>query len=157
MEKRSAAIDEGKLLHFIMQNVRHANDVSRAVAIAAEKGLVSGKDVESYRERIVSFIASAPEPEWFSQNVSVLTERTVVLPGGEQFRPDRVVETGDDIIVIDYKFGELRNQYKAQVQKYCNLLRSMGYRKKIRGVVWYPLLKKVVELEPVSETEMTLL
>ena len=44
---------------------------------------------------------------------------------------------GDEAIVVDYKFGKVRNsQYRRQVLGYMNLLRTMGFTS-VQGYLWY--------------------
>ncbi len=52
---------------------------------------------------------------------------------------------GDEVIVIDYKFGKVRKKYKTQVKRYISLLRNMGYDK-VRGYIWYPLIPQIDEV-----------
>ena len=43
---------------------------------------------------------------------------------------------GKRIIVVDFKFGKEREQYKDQVREYMLLLRDMGYQQ-VEGYLWY--------------------
>ena len=51
-------------------------------------------------------------------------------------RPDRVITDGNETIVIDYKFGKRNKKYILQVQRYMNLMISMGYTN-VKGFIWY--------------------
>ena len=54
-------------------------------------------------------------------------------------RPDRVMQHDNDLVVVDFKFGQPQEKYHRQVQGYMNLLRGMvgNENKAIRGYLWY--------------------
>ncbi|MCQ2153923.1 MAG: CRISPR-associated protein Cas4, partial [Bacteroidales bacterium] len=75
-------------------------------------------------------------------------ETPVIVPGASsavEKRPDRVVISGDNAIVIDYKFGSANPAYRRQVQEYCDLYRRMGYGV-VKGYVWYVREDRVEEV-----------
>ena len=59
------------------------------------------------------------------------------------YRPDRVMSNGKKFIVVDFKFGKERKEYKFQVQKYMSLLKNMGHTD-VEGYIWY-VMKDIVE------------
>jgi hypothetical protein len=49
-------------------------------------------------------------------------------PGGQMYRPDRVMISGKQAIVLDYKFGEEESaSHIKQVGMYMRFKRNMGY------------------------------
>lgn len=78
----------------------------------------------------------AAHPEWFTTG-TVRNEVTIIGADGKEHRPDRVIIDGDEVFVLDYKFGaERKESYLWQVRRYINLYRKLGY-KKVTGAVWY--------------------
>ena len=76
---------------------------------------------------------------WFASGVQVLNETNVLNSdrlGGLLKRPDRVIISGDKVVVVDYKFGEESNKYKSQIKDYIGLLKGMGYIN-VEGFIWY--------------------
>jgi len=75
----------------------------------------------------------------------VKREAGIILNSGKVRRPDRVMIKGNNAIVVDYKFGAVKNdKYRIQVRTYLHDLKQMGYEN-IQGYLWY------VELEEVEE------
>ena len=64
---------------------------------------------------------------------------------GSEYRPDRVVETDEGIVIVDYKFGAHRKSYQSQVARYANLYRRMG-RTVASASLWYVLTDEVVDV-----------
>ncbi len=143
---RQEAINEGNLLHFIMQNIRSKDDVRSAVIAAVIKGLAVAECEEEYVATISSYLEQPAVEGWFAKDLKVVRERDIITKEGEIQRPDRVVINDGEVVVIDYKFGGKHPQYTQQVERYCKLLREMGYSQRIRGVIWYPKKQEIEEV-----------
>ena len=73
-------------------------------------------------------------------------ETPLIDVGGEVLRPDRVVESLQSTVVVDYKFGSVeRPEYLEQVSRYMKIYSDMG-RALVKGYVWYLMSGKVVEV-----------
>ena len=84
--------------------------------------------------------------DWYSGNYHVLNEQQVLDPSMNFIRPDRVMIKDNEVVVVDYKFGEsIESKYVKQVQRYANSIRNMGYAN-VRGYLFYVKLHKVVEV-----------
>jgi len=91
----------------------------------------------------MEYFWNLPEVDsWFGSDARVLNETTILIPNGEQYRPDRVVIRGKEATIVDYKFGEKESRtYLKQVKQYMNLIAEMGYE--TSGFVCYVSLRKV--------------
>ena len=63
----------------------------------------------------------------FAPETICLNETTILTPDGGEYRPDRVAFLPDKVMVIDYKTGQPHPEHQKQIDKYCDLLRDMGY------------------------------
>ena len=81
---------------------------------------------------------------WFDGTYRVFNEASIVTGAGETYRPDRVLISPDSqqVIVIDYKFGQPHSAHRAQVRNYMSLLRQMGYPS-VEGWLWYFPAKRI--------------
>ena len=61
-------------------------------------------------------------------------------------RPDRVMIKGEEVIVVDFKFGKKSPEYAAQVRNYMQLLKQMGYRQ-LKGYLWYVYKNELEEIK----------
>ena len=141
-----SALDEGKLLHEIFKSIRYAGDIARAVDQAYRAGLIRLDEREAYVSRVSAYLSEPQAAAWFSSGNRVINERDILFPGGAKARPDRIVEQGGSLLVIDYKFGQKEEgAYLRQVRFYCNTLKKMGYPQ-VEGYVWYVRLEKIVKV-----------
>ena len=97
-------------------------------------------------------IASVQNYGWFDERWQVLNECSILTEEGEEKRPDRVLVSGTDAIVIDYKFGSFSQEdtaqlgrYKRQVSRYMDLLTRMGYTN-VKGFLWFLSADEVISI-----------
>ena len=50
------------------------------------------------------------------------------------------------MIVVDFKFGRPRDEYRKQVLEYMELLRLMGYQQ-VSGYLWFVYSNKIEEVK----------
>jgi ATP-dependent helicase/nuclease subunit A len=149
-EERPAK-NTGKLVHEILANISQASDVEKACENALSEGRINAAE----RELIIAKLkASMLHPEigkWFNGKFKVLNERSL-LSHEKILRPDRIMISGNEAIVVDYKWGERKqDEYQTQVRRYAALLRRSGFEK-VEGYIWYINLGEVEEVKalPVS-------
>lgn len=139
-------INYGVIMHEILQNIIHKSDVEKAIYNQMASGKISGDEAELIRDKFVEFWEQKEVEKWFTTDVKVLNEATILLPSGKQYRPDRIVFTKEKVIVVDYKFGEEHKKYSYQLKRYSDFLSEMGYQN-IESYLYYVGLKKIVKGE----------
>jgi len=128
-----------------LRGITHKTDQSKAIQTMIREGRISedeGKTVVQKMEVFWNF----PETEnWFADDVRVLNETAILIPTGEQYRPDRVIIKGNEATIVDYKFGDKESKtYIQQVKQYMTLIAEMGYQ--TTGFVCYVSLGKVEKI-----------
>ena len=136
----------GIILHDILSDIVLPSDVDAAVRSRLDDGTIDAPQAAEYRSLIKDRIASVRERGWFPDDRSkVRTEVTIADADGRLHRPDRVVEEGGRIIIIDYKTGEESESYLCQLRRYARLYRDMGYAD-VQACLWYVYENKIVYL-----------
>ena len=138
----------GKIMHLLFEKIKTVEDVGPAIDSLIFEGKLLSENRDKLKTKIEDLLSSEPFKEWFSDRYKVLNEASILQNTGTS-RPDRVLIDGDKVIVIDYKFGQLKNaKYNRQVKHYMDLIKRMdaGY-KNIEGYLWY--VSKGSELERV--------
>ena len=135
----------GIVLHGILSQVQSLSGLRAAVDAAVLDGQIPAEEGEEAFKLLSERISS--HPSWFSGKG--LNESAVFGVDGVEKRPDRVIFDGNDVLVIDYKFGERTTEsdsrYSRQVHAYMKIFRDMGYRN-VSGAVWYVLPDNVLTL-----------
>jgi hypothetical protein len=87
---------------------------------------------------------------WFSGEWELFNERSMLQQiDGELVvrRPDRVMIQleGGEVVVVDFKFGKRRQEYRQQVYEYMQWLRQMGHPQ-VKGYLWYVYKNELEEV-----------
>lgn len=135
-------LNYGLIMHDILRNITRKSDQQKAIQGMIREGRISENESKTVEQEIEKFW-NLPETEnWFADDVRVLNETTILIPTGEQYRPDRVIIKGNEATIVDYKFGDKESKnYIKQVKQYMDLIAEMGYQ--TSGFVCYVSLGKV--------------
>ncbi len=146
-EKRKVDAPLGRILHAAMEKIVHPKDIRKSVQQIVLQGILSEEDGLQIKSRLEESLKKPMVRSWFSEKNTILTEADIIGISGKANRPDRVVISGEQVSIIDYKFGgdEEHQKHIRQVKKYMLLVKEMGY-KNIRGYVWYIFEDKITEV-----------
>lgn len=133
----------GIILHGIMEKIIKSEDLNSVVQEMQRLGLVSADEAKQITEKLDPYINNPAVKTWFDGSYKILNERTIITADAENYRPDRIMIGKDEIIVVDYKFGEKEDSYFSQVSTYMSLLKSMGY-KNVSGYIYYQIDLEIV-------------
>lgn len=110
------------------------------------KGLINENESSIVRVELNKFWSLPHVNDWFSNDLQIINEASILSPGGDIYRPDRIVIQDKNATVVDYKFGETESKvHTQQVQQYMSLIRQMGYQ--VTGFLCYVSIAKVIEVE----------
>jgi ATP-dependent exoDNAse (exonuclease V) beta subunit len=139
-------IHQGNLMHELFSRIRSTTDIDKAIEAIKREGMIETADADKLKGEITRLIESGNVTEWFDGSWRVIAEQDILTPAGTLKRPDRVMLKDDQVIVVDYKFGQQQSTgHRSQVKKYTEMLKEMNYGK-VRGFIWYVNLKDVVEV-----------
>jgi CRISPR/Cas system-associated exonuclease Cas4 (RecB family) len=81
----------------------------------------------------------------------LINEKEILVRGGKTRRPDRVIIWKNEVHVVDFKFGQERNEssHSKQVRDYMELLSEMG-NPVVKGFLWYIERNEVVTVGEVK-------
>ena len=136
-------IQLGSVLHQVFSTIRTKDDIDSALQRMELEGIIYDKNLT--KEKIEAMIRKRLEhpkvAEWYDRKWELFNECTILNVDPQtgvvyERRPDRVMKNGDEVIVIDFKFGSQKDSYQEQVREYMTLLAEMGY-KNIKGYLWY--------------------
>lgn len=126
--KQQKAIEYGNILHEILSRVKSAKDVERALSWAVEDGLITYEAMEEVRETIDNILKHAMLEPYFREGNKVFNEQTIIRQNGPTVKPDRMVLTDDNkILLLDYKTGSYESGHKHQLESYRQALEDAGY------------------------------
>lgn len=145
-------IDQGKLLHEIFSNIRTKEEAEGALKDYVERGiLTSEKQVIRIRKLIDNALNNEKVKDWFDGHYEVVNECEIAHLDEDgkpvTHRPDRVMITDNEVVVVDFKFGRPNpEKYNGQVSLYMSLLQQMYPTHSVRGYLWYVYRDQIKEV-----------
>ena len=128
-EKRNRGI----ALHDICSKIYEEKDLEDVLAKIEDESLK--QEAETI---IKQMFLDAKKYEWFSDTYKVLNEKEIIS-NGQTRRIDRIMFGKDEVIIVDYKFTEDKeneNKYHEQLKEYKQIVSNMGY-KNIKTYLWF--------------------
>ena len=141
--KQSEAIKKGLLLHYLFSNINTEKDIVHSVQQLLVEGLISS---EKEKQELIEYATEKIQQhhDWFRDGLKLYKECSILsrdLQTGRVkiSRPDRVIQEGNKMIIIDFKTGKEtesnHKRYQKQVDEYAHLLQQMGYETETH--IWY--------------------
>ena len=150
--KEKSYIQLGNIMHKIFSTIKTTDDMDIALKELEEEGVLYNKVItqEKLRKTITDRLNDPRVATWFSKHWTLFNECSILKLNPltdkvEVRRPDRVMTDGNEMIVVDYKFGKPQAEHKIQVAEYMALLKDMGYNN-ISGYIWYLFPNKIIKL-----------
>ena len=144
-------IRQGLLLHHLFASIRTVDDLPEAVERLILEGVIESGEQEEEVRRIADRALKNPQAaSWYDGSRRLYNECSILYTDAEgnlqTRRPDRVMVTEEETVVVDFKFGKPKEEYRKQVEEYMVLLKRMGYSR-IKGYLWYVFDNRITEIE----------
>ena len=142
----ASARNYGSLMHEVLSGIVSAEDMDKRIGQFVSDGEISAEEGRKLASLINAHLSDERVKGWFDGKATVLRETSILQPGSQVMRPDRIVIGNGKVSVIDYKFGAERGEHRKQMQNYLSLVRRMGYFD-VKGYLWYLSVGRIVEIE----------
>lgn len=117
----------GTLIHDTLAAIKTINDVPGKVEALAAQHLLNLADTELLKQRVTAAVQHPLLSPYFTEDVVLKPEAGILTPGGDVYRPDRVIFVGDVTIVMEFKTGLPKPEHEKQLSHYAEILALMGY------------------------------
>lgn len=150
-------IKTGNILHQIFSNIRVKDDIEEVLNRYEAEGILYGDELN--RDKLETMLnkrltGNRLVEDWFSGRWTLFNECTIICEerNGENGtseivsrRPDRVMKDGSEVVVVDFKFGAMRDEYTDQVRSYIRYMNEMGYEN-VKGYLWFVYKNEIKEV-----------
>ena len=131
------AIEKGNLVHNIMSHIKIKNDVAFVINDFLNSSIINKEQAKSLKASVIQILNHPKLKDYFNSDLTLYNERDILSKEGQILRPDRlVINSNNDVTIIDYKTGDENNTHKQQIQSYEDILKTMGY-KNIKKILVY--------------------
>ncbi|WP_312825071.1 UvrD-helicase domain-containing protein [Epilithonimonas sp.] len=138
-QNRVEHVRMGIFTHEILSKINTRKDVIKVLNSYVLEGTITSEEKTSIFERIESVLNNDNYSVYFEANLKIINEREMLAIENETsktYRPDRLIETKDGIIIVDFKTGEEKEKDQKQVALYKEKLEQFG-KKVIKTDVIY--------------------
>jgi len=128
-QNRVEHVRMGIFTHEILSKIKTKKDVSKVLNAYLLEGKITNEEKTSILERIETVINDINYSAYFADHLKIINEREMLATENEQsktYRPDRLVETENGFIIIDFKTGEEKEKDQKQVDTYKKTLEQFG-------------------------------
>jgi ATP-dependent exoDNAse (exonuclease V) beta subunit len=135
----------GLLVHEILEKSDTLDQAEMELDALYFEGRLSSEEKVEVLSQLQALFENPLFASWFDPEQLSLSEQGILLPGGRQKRPDRILLYDGEAVVVDFKTGEERDRYAKQVKEYMGLVESLT-SKPCKGYLCYLETGKIEEV-----------
>ena len=138
-QNRVEKVRMGIFTHEILARINTAKDVEKVLESYLLEGTITTEEKLQINDRIFNIINNENYARYFEENQVVINEKDIMISENGTssiYRPDRLIETEDGIIIIDFKTGDELEKHQLQLNEYQSVLEKLG-KKVIESQIVY--------------------
>jgi ATP-dependent exoDNAse (exonuclease V) beta subunit len=145
--KQEKAIERGNLVHHILSKIKNLEDVDVAFNHLLFSGVVTTENLKELQSLVVNVIEHPKLNPYFQDGFKIYNERDIITNSGQLLRPDRLnINSKNEVVIIDYKTGDEKNQHKSQLNAYEFVLNQMNLKVTSKLIVYINDTIDVIEV-----------
>lgn len=126
----------GLLVHEILEKSINLEAAKTNLQAFYFEGRLSESEKSEVENQLKDLFSNPVFGDWFQGEGILLAEQGILLPGGKQKRPDRIILRPTESIIVDFKTGEEQERYGLQVRDYMDLVQKLT-QKPVKGYLCY--------------------
>ncbi len=135
----------GVIVHELLAASKNRRDASLLLQQYTFDGRIDAATAAQVGLQLDALFAVPEFVRWFDPRYQSLAEQGILLPGGSQKRPDRILIGEEEILVVDFKTGEKYASHLNQVKEYMALVSSLS-QKPVKGYLCYLEPTEILEV-----------
>ena len=135
------------LVHLILSKIKTIEDIDFAFNDLLSSGDLIKNEEKELKVLVVEVVQHPKLRAYYSNKYQIFNERDIITETGRILRPDRInINSKNEVIIIDYKTGEEKANYKSQLDNYASVLETMNYTVKHKFIVYINDIINVIEV-----------
>lgn len=135
-DARREAVEMGNLVHLALGQIETTTDIPQVLENLQQAGQLSQEDHPHLQQQLRAVVQHPALAAYFSEAYQVWNEREILTPAGAALRPDRIVRSQNQLVLIEYKTGKPNPSHQNQLARYTQALEEMGFAVKQAIVVY---------------------
>lgn len=122
------SIERGNLLHEILSYIPSDKDISQALKLSINKGLITREQKAEFKDVIERIVLHPNLRDFYNSAYQVLNERIIIRKENSVIKPDKIViKPNNEVLILDYKTGEKNAKHIQQIENYAVALEEMNF------------------------------
>lgn len=126
-DERIEAIEMGNVIHFALSQIKYAEEVPQVIENLQFNGYFSKDAAKDMEDKLLEVVNHPQLKDFFREDLQILNEQEILTTSGISLRPDRIVISGNQVTILDYKTGKPSPSHKEQIMQYADVLKEMDY------------------------------
>lgn len=128
-QNRMEKVRIGIFTHEILAQINSEKDVEKTLQAYLLDGIITTEEKIEISKRILEIIKNEKYAAYFAENQVVINEKDIMISdNGDSkiYRPDRLIDTGNGYVIIDFKTGDQLEKHQIQIDEYQTVLEKLG-------------------------------
>ncbi|HQC06774.1 MAG TPA: UvrD-helicase domain-containing protein [Kaistella chaponensis] len=128
-QNRVEKVRIGIFTHEILARINTEKDIEKTLQSYLLEGTITEDEKSEIQERLYGFIKNPEYSKYFIDNQVVINERDIMITengDSKMYRPDRMIDTGNGFIILDFKTGDFKEKHQLQIEEYQAVLEKLG-------------------------------
>jgi len=124
---RNEKVRIGLFVHELLSKINTEKDTAKVLESYVLDGQITLEEKNEIQETLVQIIQKYAE--FFDEKWEVINEKDIMISERGQsriFRPDRILKGKEGYVIVDFKTGEQTEKNEQQIERYKNILESLG-------------------------------
>lgn len=117
----------GNLIHWVLSKIENISDLNLIIDNLSDLK-VNAFEKNELKQLISKLIDNEETRFLFDKKYRVLNEVEILIKNGRSIRPDKMLISGNEVCIIDFKTGKFVQSHRTQLDKYEMSLQEMGYK-----------------------------
>jgi ATP-dependent exoDNAse (exonuclease V) beta subunit len=126
----------GNQLHELISIINNKEEIDEKMTHLIQKGKIETIFSNDLRNELNQLFMVDEYLEILKGSTEILREQDIIISENEIQRPDLIVKKANEIIVLDYKTGQINKNHQKQIKSYCNSIKSMNFQN-VKGYLFY--------------------
>jgi len=146
-DERREKLNYGVHMHAVLSRMNYSDELDEMLEKIWVEGVIASDEKTTLQTQLRELLSNERIAGWFSRDWQVRTEVPVLLPGGAEYRIDRLLLKEKRAVVVDFKTGARKKADEKQVIDYMDTLRKMNFLQ-VEGYLLYLAENAIAEVKP---------
>jgi len=137
---------KGIVLHKILETLTDLTGLDKLISMHMQEGLIRHGEKDEIKQAVTDVLKQTEISGWFKSARSIISERDMILEGGEVKRPDKLFVMEDRAVLLDFKFGAEHKKYLDDISLYRDNLVKMQEFAQVEAYIWYAETQKLLKV-----------